>query len=106
MALLELWQSDRSQITNKRIDQLIAFAGAGKLADGNQTSNEFRGLLAVVPSNQLSVWIEQSLTDRFDDFGFVLQDIVNEIGKRLNFSVVHGLYRGQQGKSGHDGLWR
>ena len=47
MALLDLWNADRQQITGKRIDQLIAFAGEGRLRDGNTTSEEFRTLLKV-----------------------------------------------------------
>lgn len=51
MALIDLWNSDRQQIIAKRIDQLIAFAGEGRLRDGNPTSEEFRTLLKVVSSD-------------------------------------------------------
>jgi hypothetical protein len=85
MALLDLWDSERDQITEKRIDQLIAFAGEGQLRDGNSTSSELRDLLKVVPSNLLGKWIDESLTNRFQDFGFLIQDIVNEIGRRPRF---------------------
>lgn len=105
MALIDLWNSDRSQITEKRIGQLIAFAGEGKLRDGNNTSHELRDLLAVLPSDMIGTWIEDCLTNRFTDFGFVLQDIVNEIGRRLGFQVTPGVYRGH-GNEGYDGLWR
>jgi hypothetical protein len=104
MALVDLWNSDRNQVTEKRIDQLIAFAGDGKLRDGNSTSLELRALLGVVPSDVLGQWIDQCLEQRFPDFGFVLQDIVNEIGRRLNFDVTHGVYRGRS-EEGLDGLW-
>jgi hypothetical protein len=104
MALLELWQSDRTQILSKRVDQLIAFAGEGRLKDGNSTSEEFRGLLMAVSSEVLETWIESCLEVRFTDFGFVLQDIVNEIGRRLGFDVTHGVYR-SHASEGYDGLW-
>ena len=77
MALIDLWNSDRQQITGKRIDQLIAFAGEGKLLDGNSTTGEFRALLKVVTSDVIGKWLDECLGNRFTDFGFVLQDTVN-----------------------------
>src|SRR5437588_210126 len=41
MRLLDLWQSDRA-IENKRLEQIIAFAGDGRFAENNETSREFR----------------------------------------------------------------
>lgn len=105
MALIDLWNADREQITNKRIDQLIAFAGEGRLRDGNSTSEEFRMLLKAVSSEVIGTWLECCLEDRFTDFGFVLQDIVNEIGRRLGLDVTHGVYRSHSNE-GFDGLWR
>lgn len=106
MALLDLWISDRTQITSKRLQQLIAFAGEGVLKDGNDTSSELRALLAVVPSELIVNWVEELLRDRFGDFGFVMQDIVNEVGARLGFDVEPGAYRGRQGQPGQDGIWK
>ena len=105
MALTDLWNSDRIQITDKRVDQLIAFAGEGRLRDGNDTSQELRDLMMVIPSDLIAAWITQCLENRFTDFGFVVQDIVNEIGRRLNFEVTHGVYRGHSNE-GYDGLWQ
>lgn len=105
MALVDLWQNDRVQIIEKRMEQLIAFAGDGKLRDGNRTSDELRSLLSVVPSEVIGNWIEDCLDQRFTDFGLVLQDIVNEIGRRLGFEVRPGVYRGHTNE-GLDGLWR
>lgn len=42
----------------------------------------------------------------FQDSGLVLQDIVNEFGRRLDFDVENGLYRGKAGAVGFDGIWR
>ena len=106
MSLLELWKSDRQQIAGKRLDQLIAFAGEGKLNDDGQTATELRSLLRAVPSEQLEAWKDEALNRRYDDFGFVLQDIMNEVGHRLGFEVRPGRYRGRTGYSEPDGLWR
>ena len=104
MALLDLWNADQHQIKSKRVDQLIAFAGEGKLRDGNTTSKEFRTLLNVVTSDLIGQWLDECLQLRFTDFGFVLQDAVNEVGRRLGFDITHGVYRGHTNE-GYDGLW-
>jgi len=106
MALLDLWKSDRQQILEKRIRQLISFAGEGRLLDGNDTSSEFRALLQAVPSELLARWIDDILQETFDDAGFALQDVVNEIGRRLGFVVECGVYRGRRNGVNYDGLWR
>jgi len=36
----------------------------------------------------------------------VLQDIVNELGRRLDFDVENGLYQGKKTAVGFDGIWR
>jgi hypothetical protein len=105
MALIDLWNADRQQIICKRIDQLIAFAGDGRLRDGHRTSEEFRTLLKAVSSDIIGKWVDDCLEERFTDFGFVLQDAVNEVGRRLGFDVSHGVYRGHSNE-GYDGLWR
>ena len=105
MTLVDLWNADREQIANKRIDQLIAFAGEGRLRDGNSTTDEFRALLKVISSDFIGQWLDECLETRFTDFGFVLQDTVNEVGRRLGFDVTHGVYRSHSNE-GYDGLWR
>jgi hypothetical protein len=42
----------------------------------------------------------------FEDSGFVLQDGVNEIGRRLDFSVINGIYQARKGLTGYDGIWQ
>ena len=36
----------------------------------------------------------------------MLQDIVNELGRRLDFDVDNGLYQGRKNAVGFDGIWR
>ena len=59
----------------------------------------------VVSSDVIGHWLDECLENRFADFGFVLQDTVNEVGRRLGFHVTHGVYRSHS-KEGYDGLWR
>ncbi len=106
MSLLTLWKQDEKQVTDKTVQQLISFAGEGKLADGNSTSAEFRELLQHITSDILQKYAHQCLDQSFDKSGYVLQDIINEIGTRLDFEVTSGRYQGKQGIVGFDGLWK
>jgi hypothetical protein len=45
------------------------------------------------------------LGEAFNKSGFVLQDIVNEIGRRLGYEVQSGRYQGVVNQVGYDGLW-
>jgi hypothetical protein len=84
MALLDLWNTRPEQLNDKQVHQLIAFAGAGRLLDDSQCSVEFRTFLASVPAMHLQRYSDQCLSEAFDGSGFALQDIVNEVGARLN----------------------
>ncbi|RMD80942.1 MAG: hypothetical protein D6815_13005 [Candidatus Dadabacteria bacterium] len=106
MGLIELWRSGRAGLADKRIDQILAIAGDGRLRDGGTTSREFRAFLGQVPSDRLREYAGQCLAETFPQSGFVLQDIVNEIGVRLGFEVEPGRYRGKPGEPSGDGLWR
>jgi len=105
MSLLNLWKTDPEQVREKKLHQLIAFAGEGKLLDGSAAAKEFREFLAAVPSELLDKYASECLDKSFTDSGLALQDITNEIGRRLGFRVEHGRYRGKRGESGADGLW-
>ncbi len=104
-SITELWTKSKDTFDIKSLSQILSFAGDGKLKDSNATSTEFRELLEQVPSKLLSRFADNCLSDKFDDSGFALQDIINQIGVRLGFEVEHGLYRGKQNDIGFDGIW-
>ena len=105
MSLADLWNKSKAELGNKTVQQIIGFAGDGNLKDGSATSDEFRAFLADIPTNMLQSYADQCLRDSFSGSGFVLQDIVNQIGNRLGFKVNYGRYRGVTGQIGYDGLW-
>lgn len=105
MALADLWVTSSDQLRDKHIQQIIAFAGAGKLRDGDNTSREYRQYLSQVPSSMLTRYVDECLSSKFDGSGLALQDILNEVGRRLDFTVTFGRYRGVQGQIGFDGIW-
>ncbi len=104
-SISEIWTKSKGTFSSKSLSQILAFAGDGKLKDNNVTSIEFRELLDQVPSTLLKQFADNCLTDKFDDGGFALQDIINQIGTRLGFAVQNGLYRGKQNDVGFDGIW-
>jgi hypothetical protein len=106
MALLDLLKKSPDQLTDKQVQQLIAFAGAGKLIDESDCSIEFRAFLGNVSSSNLQNYADQCLNQTFTDSGLALQDVVNEIGARLGAEVTPGRYRGTVKHLGFDGLWK
>ncbi len=106
MSLSELWSNSPEQFEGKRLSQIIAFAGTGKLSDKSPEANEFREFLSHIPSKLLASFAEECLQGGFKMSGLALQDIVNQVGRRLGFNVEDGRYRGVKGQIGFDGIWR
>jgi hypothetical protein len=94
MSLTDIWKKSREQLDGKQVHQIIAFAGEGKLRDGGVTCSEFREFLSHVSSSVLCKYVEDCLGTTFTDSGLALQDIVNQVGKRLGFQVEDGRYQG------------
>jgi hypothetical protein len=94
-------------LESKRVEQIVGICGTGTLSDGSKCSKEFREFLKNVPSRLLKKYADQCLegAPRNVNTGLILQDLVNEVGDRLGFSVIPGLYRGSPTKIGNDGLW-
>jgi hypothetical protein len=105
MALLDIWQSAPATLDKLHIEQIVATAGDGSLGDDNECSRELRSYLADAPLEALSRYAERCLEASFSHSGRVLQDIVNELGRRLDFDVRNGRYAGTRGKVGFDGIW-
>lgn len=106
MALLSLWRSNPEAVISLSIEQIVATAGDGKLRDGSECSDELRAFLSQVTSDKLSEYADYCLTSGFSKSGMVLQDIVNELGRRLDYIVTNGRYQGTSSAVGNDGLWR
>src|SRR5260370_37074982 len=106
MSLAKMWTTDPDQLRGKHIQQIISFAGDGRLLDSSKASLEFRDFLELAPLELLQEYVEGCLLESFLDCGLALQDIVNEVGRRLDFEVEKGRYRGTKGRRvGFDGIW-
>jgi hypothetical protein len=86
------------------IETIVRMAGK-KLIDGGTASAEFRQFLAEVAEDKLGEFANYCLDNSFVDSGQVLQDIVNEIGRRLSYTVQNGRYNGVRNEIGFDGIW-
>lgn len=106
MALMNLWRSSPETIKAYAIRQIVAVAGDGRLRDASECSQDLRAYLHETPSDRIAAYVSECLQESFEDSGFVLQDVINEIGRRLEFQVEDGRYRGKQGLVGFDGIWR
>ena len=106
MALLQFLRSNRDIVLNQTIQQIVSNAGDANLRDGSQASAEFREFLTQIPIDSLFAYMRQCLDALFTRSGCVLQDVVNELGRRLEFEVENGLYQGRRNAIGFDGIWR
>lgn len=105
MPLLDLWRSNPADIKAYAIRQVVAIAGDGRIRDHSICAEELRAYLRETTSGKLAAYATECLEEGFEDSGLVLQDIINEIGRRLEFRVENGRYRGKHGEIGFDGIW-
>jgi hypothetical protein len=106
MPLLSFWKSNRDEVLKLTIEQVVSSAGDGNLRDNAESSEELRRFFSFAPSDQLFTYARHCLENSFNKSGLVLQDIVNELGRRLDFDVENGLYQGRRNVVGFDGIWR
>jgi hypothetical protein len=105
MPLLAFWASNPKEVSQSTIEQIVAMAGDGVLKDNGPCSNELREYLKQTDSGQLGKYIEHCLSSGFTKSGSVFQDLVNELGRRLDYKVTNGRYQGTQNSIGFDGIW-
>lgn len=103
--IAQLWFKQNSFFDSKNLSQIIGIIEDGKLRDENSTSKHFRDWLDVINSEYLTKYINNCLTEKFENSGYALQDIINQIGKRLEFDIQYGLYQGKKNAIGFDGIW-
>src|SRR5437899_2644870 len=93
MPLLSFWKSAKDEVLKMTIEQVVSSVGDGSLRDQSNCSDEFRTFLKAAPSERLFDYSRHCLESSFNKSGLVLQDIVNELGRRLDFDVDNGLYQ-------------
>jgi len=105
MPLIALWKSNPDTVAEFTIEQVVATAGNGDLKDGSHCAQELREFLGQVPTSKIAEYVEHCLSRSFGKSGMVLQDLVNELGRRLDYTVTNGRYQGTTNSIGYDGIW-
>jgi hypothetical protein len=103
--LIELAKQNASSVEKYTIQQIVGICGDGNLRDSSDCSKQLREFLAIQSSERLATYARFCLDEGFNRSGFVLQDIINEVGKRLGYTVQNGRYQGVINQVGYDGLW-
>jgi hypothetical protein len=106
LPLLSLWETNSKAVSEFSIEQVVATAGDGSLKDGSLCSNELRAYLAQIPSEKIAIYVSQCLASKIEKGGIILQDLVNELARRLDYEVSNGRYQGTTNAVGYDGLWK
>jgi hypothetical protein len=105
MSLIELSKGNAQSFEGYLARQIVAFAGDGHLRDKSECAAQLRAYLRTVSADRLERYAKECLEQSFTDSGFFLQDVVNELGRRLEFEVENGRYRGTSNAIGFDGVW-
>ena len=107
MSLINLWRATPETVIGMTLPTVVRMAidPDNTLKDGSPGSLAFRQFLTEIDSKKLASFATYCLENAFTDSGQVLQDIVNEIGRRLGFSAENGRYRGVRNDIGYDGIW-
>jgi hypothetical protein len=103
--LIQLWEKTPDIVLQYNCKQIVSAAGDGILSDKSECSRELRHYLRNIPVEKLFDHVEYCLTNPFDRSGYALQDIINELGRRLDYEVSDGLYQGRINGVGYDGIW-
>ncbi len=106
MPLLDLMRGSAAAVDKFNIEQAVAMAGDGVVRDDSDCSSELREYLSRISSDKLCEHVDHCLSSSFKHSGFILQDIVNELGRRLGYNVECGLYRGKTNAINFDGVWK
>jgi hypothetical protein len=106
MPLIQLWDSNPDVVLEYNIKQIVSAAGDGLLSDNSECSNELKYYISSIPTEKLFEHVRFCLGNSFEKSGFALQDLINELGRRLDYEVESGLYHGHVNAIGFDGIWR
>lgn len=106
--LTDLYNSKPETVLQMQLEQIISIA-VGTLCDSSILL-ELRNYFTKVDNAHIKKYVKQCLSwtkkDNKTEIGFVLQDLVNEIGKRIGYEVCSRVYKGKVDENGFNGLWK
>ena len=90
-----------------KFDLSVLFEFAGDIKDGSKASEKLRvKLQQEATAEDVEQLLQESLDGNTSNHNRALQDIVNNIGQRLGFTVDYGMYNPGNSANGYDGLWK
>lgn len=105
--LINAWNAEQNEF-KMSMKQVVSLAGDGSL-ENEESIEELREFFSLLDLKTMGRLLKDCLSKEkkqvFDSRGFALQDLINEMGRRLGYKVENGLYRGKKNEVGQDGLW-
>lgn len=90
------------ELTLERIVSL-----AGEWTDDSRASQQFREIIEdeQTTTEEIESYLQEAIEGTESYHNRALQDLVNNIGRRLGFEVEYGIYQGVSDTIGYDGHW-
>ena len=108
MPILDLSNNATDAVGSMHSKQIAANCGNGYLRNNDESKKELREYLRLVKVEDFRRYSDYCLHNVFDNGLFMLQDTINEFGRRLGFEVTNGEYSGSRNPKviGFDDMWR
>ncbi len=87
------------------LDRIVGLAG--DWTDGSRASEQFREIIEdeQTTTEEIEAYLQEAIDGSEQYHNKALQDLVNNIGRRLGFEVEYGVYQGRSDTIGYDGHW-
>ncbi|EMA30998.1 hypothetical protein [Haloarcula japonica] len=88
------------------LDRIVSLAGDWN--DDSRASEQFREIIEneQTTTEEIEAYLREAMEGTEQYHNRALQDIVNNIGRRLGFEVEYGIYQGRSDIIGYDGHWK
>jgi len=87
------------------LERIVSLAGDWK--DESRASQQFRDIIEdeQTTTEEIESYLQEAIEGSESYHNRALQDLVNNVGRRLGFEVEYGIYQGVSGTIGYDGHW-
>jgi hypothetical protein len=87
------------------LDRIVNLAG--DWTDESRASEQFREIIEdeQTTTEEIEAYLQEAIAGSEPYHNKALQDLVNNIGRRLGFEVEYGIYQGRSDTIGYDGHW-
>jgi hypothetical protein len=108
MPIIDLFNNAPDAVASMDAYQIASNCGNGRVRTNDESKGELRDYLRLVKVEDLRRYADYCLNNVFDNGPYMLQDIINEFGRRLDFEVTNGEYSGSRNPKviGYDGIWK